>query len=478
MVYSRSKGGKYPIFRRLAKAGGRSKPPLPKALTSQNFLKFLHRLVFTEGPQEFRALVFQPTGKSAPDQKLLEKFIDVATKRLPGWKVVADLQDAAKLLPHNPRAANALIHDLMFPEEVEREWKVRSIIKDPVLLGLLPEEFMRAELEPVKVGGFPGLRSGNEYAFYVPDLRDIVLWDGKARLLSAGVGLKASGPEEAAKAVRQLLEIRSRLRSGQIDLQRAASQVMGLTDPRTIFSTTPIFPLPGSPQIVDGKWEAFDRLERLLGQHLDPKQSLALENVLKNVDVFDCGVKPKALFYDEWALERYLNHLTVDRQGKVKALSLTPAQIDKFASTADDPPYIRARLQQVRDFLDKHGFEVLVNRTLSGATPAKEVRPGLYLTRTSRGNVLFGDLEQFERLAEEKGWKIVDTGQRVLKKELRKGKTYQLVQGGNVSLGGSLPDAELAVALMKMTKLLRVETPVGIFPIFTAGGKAIAAIPP
>ncbi len=105
----------------------------------------------------------------------------------------------------------------------------------------------------------------------------------------------------------------------------------------------------------------------------------------------------------------------------------------------------------------------MVNRTLSGATPAKEVRPGLYLTCTSRGNVLFGDLKQFERLAEEKGWKIVDTGQRVLKKELKQGKTYQLDQG---------------VALMRTPKLLRVETPEGIFPIFTAGGKAIVAIPP
>ena len=119
----------------------------------------------------------------------------------------------------------------------------------------------------------------------------------------------------------------------------------------------------------------------------------------------------------------------------------------------------------------------MVTKVLPG-TPPKEVGPGLYLTRTSRGNVLFGDLEQIERLAEEKGWKIVDTGQRVLKKELKQGKTYQLVQGGNVSLGVSLPDAELGVALMRTPKLLRVETPEGIFPVFTAGGKAIVAIPP
>ncbi len=123
---------------------------------------------------------------------------------------------------------------------------------------------------------------------------------------------------------------------------RRPPKSLGLVD----FNTFPIFPLPGSPRMILGRREC---LERLLGQHLDPKQSLALENVLKNVDVFDCGVKPKDLFYDEWALERYLNHLTVDRQGKVKALSLTPAQIDKFTSMDDDPPYIRTRLQQVQD---------------------------------------------------------------------------------------------------------------------------------
>ena len=65
----------------------------------------------------------------------------------------------------------------------------------------------------------------------------------------------------------------------------------------------------------------------------------------------------------------------------------------------DDPAYIRARLQQVRDFLDKHGFEVLVTKALPG-TPVKEVKPGLYLTYTSGGpvvgTVLFGDLEQLE----------------------------------------------------------------------------------
>ncbi len=66
----------------------------------------------------------------------------MAGKRLPSWKVVADLRDAAKLPPHNPRAANALNHALMFPEEVERGWKVRRIIRDPGLLELLSEGFM------------------------------------------------------------------------------------------------------------------------------------------------------------------------------------------------------------------------------------------------------------------------------------------------------------------------------------------------